>query len=54
MIGFLLGVLVVLGVIFAPFMTIGAIMLHYGHPILGVILIVIGILGIFSDKYFEN
>ena len=44
MIGFALGLGVIIGIIFAPFMTVGAIMFHYGHDTLGWVLVVIGII----------
>lgn len=47
MVNFILSILVFLGVIFAPFMTMGAVMYHYGHGILGVILFVMGVIRMF-------
>jgi len=47
MVGFVLGIAVILGIIFAPFMTVGAIMYHYGHETLGIILAVIGVIHMF-------
>jgi hypothetical protein len=50
MIGFILGLLLILGLFFAPYMTVGVIMYHYDHTTLGFILILIGIIKvIFSD-----
>jgi len=44
MINFILGVAVILGVMVAPFMTMGAVMYHYGHETLGIVLGVIGVI----------
>jgi hypothetical protein len=46
--GFLLGLGIIIGVIFAPFMTVGAIMIHYDHTTLGIILLVLGVIDMFN------
>jgi hypothetical protein len=47
MIAFFLGIGIIVGILFAPFMTVGAIMYHYGHETLGIILAVIGVIHMF-------
>ena len=53
MINFILGIAVILGVTFAPFMTMGTVLYKYGHETLGIILGVIGLirmlLTVFND-----
>ncbi len=42
--GVVLGIVVIMGIIFAPLMTIGTIMYHYGHEKMGFILVIIGVI----------
>jgi cytochrome c biogenesis protein CcdA len=44
MINFILGIAIIIGILVAPFMTVGAIMYHFGHETMGVILAIIGII----------
>ena len=44
MIGFFLGIGVIVGILIAPFMTVGAIMYHFGHETMGFILVIVGII----------
>jgi len=44
MINFILGIGIIIGILIAPFMTVGAIMYHYGHETMGIFLVVLGVI----------
>lgn len=48
-------ILVFLGIIFFPVLTLGCILVHYGHPFLGIVAIIVSFLNFtYDDKQDEK